>query len=62
MEDSTIVELYFARSEEAIAETDKKYGKYCNYIAYNILRSSEDAEECVNDAYMRAWKIGRAHV
>ncbi|MCI9475520.1 MAG: sigma-70 family RNA polymerase sigma factor [Emergencia sp.] len=55
MEDSTIVELYFARSEEAIAETDKKYGKYCNYIAYNILRSSEDAEECVNDAYMRAW-------
>lgn len=55
MEDSTIVELYFARSEEAIAETDKKYGKYCNYIAYNILRSSEDAEECVNDAYLGAW-------
>lgn len=55
MDDSIIVDLYFARSEEAIAETDKKYGKYCNYIAYNILRNSEDAEECVNDTYMRAW-------
>ncbi len=55
MDDSIIVDLYFARSEEAIAETDRKYGKYCNYIAYNILRNSEDAEECVNDTYMRAW-------
>ena len=37
MEDRKIVDLYFARSEEAIKETDKKYGKYCHYIAYQIL-------------------------
>ena len=55
MEDKDIVALYFARSEEAITETEKKYGRYCRFIASNILASSEDAEECVNDAYMRAW-------
>lgn len=55
MDDSTILDLYFSRSEEAITETDKKYGKYCNYIAYHILNSSQDAEECVSDTYLRAW-------
>ncbi len=61
MDDSTIVELYFARDEAAIAETDKKYGKYCSHIAYNILQSVEDAEECVNDTYMRAWNAIPPH-
>lgn len=61
MDDSMIVDLYFARSEEAITETDKKYGKYCQYIAFNILKSSEDAEECVNDTYMRAWNAIPPH-
>ena len=46
MEDSKIVELYWQRSEAAISETAKKYDKYCNHIAYNILYNSEDAEEC----------------
>lgn len=55
MEDSYIVELFLARSEEAIQETDKKYGRYCHKIAFNILGNTEDSEECVNDAYMRAW-------
>lgn len=55
MEDRQIVELFFARSEEAIFQTDLKYGHYCHRIAYNILRNDEDSEECVNDAYMRAW-------
>jgi RNA polymerase sigma-70 factor (ECF subfamily) len=55
MDDSKIVELFFDRSELAISETSKKYGRYCHYIAYNILRNNEDAEECVNDTYMRAW-------
>jgi len=50
-----IVELFFDRSELAISETSKKYGRYCHYIAYNILRNNEDAEECVNDTYLRAW-------
>lgn len=55
MEDERIVELYLERSETAIAETQKKYGKYCHYIAYNILNSNPDAEECVNDTYLRVW-------
>ncbi len=55
MDDRKIVELYFERSESAIAETEKKYGRYCHSIAYNILASNEDAKECVNDTYMRAW-------
>lgn len=55
MEDKQIVDLYWARSESAISETDKKYGRYCYYIAYNILHNNEDTEECVNDTYLNAW-------
>ena len=55
MEDHQIVALYWARSETAIAETEIKYGRYCRYIADNILHSAQDAEECVNDTYQRAW-------
>jgi RNA polymerase sigma factor (sigma-70 family) len=55
MEDNRIVDLYWARSENAINETALKYGKYCYAIAYNILSSSEDADESVNDTYLGAW-------
>ena len=55
MDDLDIVALYFARSEEAITETDKKYGKYCHYIAYQILNDREDAGEIVNDTYLKVW-------
>ena len=55
MEDSRIIELYFERSEQAIAETASKYGNYCTVIARNILYSQEDAEECVNDTWLNAW-------
>lgn len=55
MEDRQIVDLYFARREQAIGETAKKYGKYCFCIAWNILRNGSDAEEAVNDTYMGAW-------
>lgn len=55
MKDHEIIELYFARNEQAITETDKKYGAYCHSIAQNILKSTPDAEECVNDTYLRAW-------
>ena len=55
MHDSDIVDLYFARSEAAIEETARKYGAYCNKIAYNILLDIFDAEECVNDTYLKAW-------
>lgn len=55
MEDAKIIELYFQRSERAIAETDKKYGAYCRTIARNILSAREDVEECVNDTWFAAW-------
>ena len=55
MEDSRIIELYWQRSENAIAETDKKYGAYCSTVAFNILQNKEDAEECVNDTWLGAW-------
>ncbi len=55
MEDSRIVELYWDRNEQAIAETEAKYGHYCLQISMNILDNHQDAEECVNDTYLRAW-------
>ena len=55
MDDAKIVSLYEARDEDAVKETQKKYGGLCRYIAEQILASREDAEECVNDAYVKAW-------
>ena len=55
MEDGAIVELYWQRSEEAIPETERKYGAYCQRIAYHVCGDHEDAEECVNDTWLRAW-------
>ena len=55
MEDQQIVDLYWQRNEKALSQTQKKYGKYCHHIAFAILYSSEDAEECVNDTLLRAW-------
>ncbi len=55
MDDLRIIELYFERDEEAIRETDLKYGRLCLSIAYNLLRSREDSEECVNDTYVGVW-------
>ena len=55
MEDDAIVKLYWERSEAALAETERKYAKYCHSVAYGILRSNEDAQECVNDTWLRAW-------
>ena len=55
MEDRQIIELYWERAEEAIRETDAKYGRLCQYIAQNILVSPEDSEECVNDTWLGLW-------
>ena len=55
MEDSDIIQLYWDRSERAIAETSGKYGPFLRRIAWNILHSHGDAEECVNDTYFRTW-------
>lgn len=55
MEDQAILDLYFARDELAITETDRKYGSYCYSVANRILGSAEDSEETVSDTYYHTW-------
>ena len=55
MEDSRIIDLYWARSQQAISESELKYGSYCRTVSANILPRTEDVEECVNDTWLRAW-------
>ena len=55
MEDTEIVELYWARDERAIEESDTKYGPLCRSVALRILEIPEDGEECVSDTWLRAW-------
>lgn len=55
MRDKEIIELYWQRSEHAVSETAAKYGNYCTHIARNILFDISDAEECVNDTWLRTW-------
>jgi len=55
MTDEAIIELYFARNEDAIKSSDEKYGRYCLTIANGILTNHFDSEECVNDTWLRAW-------
>lgn len=61
MDDELIIELYWNRAENAISETESKYGAYCNSIAYGILQSKEDAQESVNDTYLDAWNAMPPH-
>lgn len=61
MEDSGIVELYWQRDEQAIGETDRKYGRYLTKIAHNVLADWEDSRESVNDTYLRAWNSMPPH-
>lgn len=55
MEDIHIIDLYWQRNPDAIGESNRKYGSLLGSIAYNILSSREDSEECVNDTYVKAW-------
>lgn len=55
MDDSRIIDLFFARSEQAISELSRKYGPLCRRVADHILNDGRDAEECVNDAYLAVW-------
>lgn len=55
MKDTELIDLYFDRNEQAIVNTQEKYGKYCYSIAFNILYDREDTEECINDTWLRAW-------
>ncbi len=61
MDDKSIVELYWKRSEQAILETDSKYGRFCYSVAYNVLANCEDAEESVNDTYLAVWNALPPH-
>ncbi len=54
--DQEIIELYFARDEEAIRATDEAYGNFCASLAMNILHNKSDAEECVSDTYIKVWQ------
>lgn len=54
-DDETIIKMFFERSEQAIREMDSKYGKICRNLSYNIVNDRQDAEECINDAYLGAW-------
>lgn len=55
IDDEKIIELFFKRDQQAIRELDIKYGKICHNLSYNIVNNRQDAEECVNDAYLGAW-------
>lgn len=55
MDDIAIIQMYNNRDQNAISETNKKYGSYCFIIANNILENKEDSEECVNDTWLRTW-------
>ena len=55
MKDNELLQLFLDRDERAISETSEKYGRYCFYIADNILPTRQDSEECVNDAYVTLW-------
>ena len=55
MEDSKIIELFFARNEDAIQQTDSTYGRRLYHLADSIVRNDQDAEESVSDTYMKAW-------
>lgn len=55
MDDAKIIELFFQRDQQAIRELDAKYGKACHSLSFNIVNNRQDAEECVNDAYLGAW-------
>lgn len=55
MDDKRIVELFFARDEQALTQTRQKFSRYLHRVAHNILPNTQDAEECVNDTYLRAW-------
>ena len=55
MEDQLIIKLFFERSEDAIRELNLKYGKICKRLANKFLHNEQDAEECINDAYLAVW-------
>lgn len=56
MDDENILALFYSRQERALLETQAKYGRLCRHVADNILMDARDAEECVNDTWLHAWR------
>ena len=56
LEDEKIIKLYWDRNQTAITTSEEKYGAYCHQVAWNILRQTEDADECVNDTWLKSWE------
>ena len=61
MEDAKIVDLYFARNEDAICQTDAAYGRKLFCLADRILHDAQDSEESVSDTYMKTWETIPPH-
>lgn len=57
MNDQSIIDLYFARDEKAILETERAHGGACMGVSMSILNNRQDAEECVNDTWLKAWNV-----
>lgn len=57
MGDQQIIQLFFQRCEEAVTQTQKKYGALCRSVAQRLLADPRDTEECVSDTYLRAWNV-----
>ncbi len=55
MDDNKIIDLFLLRSEQAISETDSKYGRLCRKVSYSIVHNEEDTEECINSSYQKLW-------
>ena len=55
MNDEQIIQLFFTRNEDAIRQTDDRYGTKLTRLSENIVGNKEDAQECVNDTYFKAW-------
>ncbi len=61
MDELEILDLFFARSENAISAIQSKFGRYCHYIAVRILGNDSDAQEVVNDTWLKAWNTIPPH-
>ena len=55
MTDVEILKLIAAQDESGLAELERKYSGYCRAVAFNVLGDRNEAEECVNDAFLRIW-------
>ena len=61
MDDERIIELFFQRDQQGIRELDTKYGPACHKLSYHLVNDRQDAEECVNDTWLGAWKSMPPH-